>query len=265
MLRPSGEQWMQCTRAPRRSKSSGARTEAEPFAQSATIVNPSKTSGQRCGQVIHVGAVQARVYRERRGRRVSSLGEKRKDLFLEQLFLFVRQLIARMTDQLDAVVLIRIVRRRNHHSRRERPVLGEISDSRRGGDAGEIDRYSMPCQSGCHFRSQPRPRFAGVHSDYHLFKTGSVWIRSPSGRAPLPPPARSSRSSGGCPATPRIPSVPNRARATNGHPRSRSFRASPALLYRSGRRGALPADRRRSSACERSSPQPRRSSPWDPF
>ncbi len=45
MLRPSGEQWIDRTLAPRRSKSSGASAEAEPLAQSHDDPQPAQPPG----------------------------------------------------------------------------------------------------------------------------------------------------------------------------------------------------------------------------
>src|SRR5579871_3275029 len=51
-----------------------------------------ETGGERGGQMIDVNAVEAFVYRERRRRGRDSAFEPRKNMFFEQMLLFIRKL-----------------------------------------------------------------------------------------------------------------------------------------------------------------------------
>ena len=102
----------------------------------------------------------------RRG--LDSSAQVREDFGLQGFFLLVGQLVSGMPEDFDAIVLIGIVGRGDHDTGGEGSVLGEVGDSRGGGDAGKVDADIVLSQTGGNFRSQPRAGFTGVHPDDDL-------------------------------------------------------------------------------------------------
>ena len=70
------------------------------------------------------------------GRHAGFRGKQR--CLLENMFLLVRQLESGMIDDLDAVIAIRIVRRRNHDAGRKRSGARDVRDARSGDQPREI-------------------------------------------------------------------------------------------------------------------------------
>ena len=129
MLWPSGASPIACTSAPQRANASGARPEYEPLAQSTTMRSPVRSEPKRsrtCSRYESV-AISTRSMRpwSIAGRR----GEQRLDLLLG----LVGELAALRVEELDAVVLGRVVRRRDDDAEVER----QQRDRRRRQHAGE--------------------------------------------------------------------------------------------------------------------------------
>jgi len=97
-----------------------------------------------------------------------ALGEQPENDLLNLQFFAVRQLVAGVASDLDAVVLKRIVRGRNHHARHKRIILGEVGDAGRGDDASKASPHAFPRQAACHLFRDPGSRFTGIHTDDHF-------------------------------------------------------------------------------------------------
>ena len=85
---------------------------------------------------------------------------------LEHMLLLIRQLEAGMIDDLDAVVLVRIVRRGNHHASGERADLRDVSEAGRGDQTGEARADAFALQPAGNVFGDPGAGFARVHTDH---------------------------------------------------------------------------------------------------
>ena len=114
--------------------------------------------------MIEIGADQIDV---RHRSRVAALRVPRRirddglDLALDAL----GELLAFAREHLDAVVLVRIVRRRDDYSRVVAVRTREIRHGRRGNDAGARDRRAFPARAVRQLALDPRARFARVAAD----------------------------------------------------------------------------------------------------
>src|SRR5579871_403380 len=73
-----------------------------------------------------------------------------------------------MPDDLNAVVLIRIVRRRDHHARAERPFARDERESWRGDQSREARAHAAFGQASRDLLRDPSAGFAGVHTNHHF-------------------------------------------------------------------------------------------------
>ena len=159
-----------------------------PLAQSIAMRSFGRAGGGsiscRCAQVL-VAIVRARrcARRARRPTVHDGVGDDRFDLALERL----GELLARAREHLDAVVLERIVRGRDHHARREALERREIGHRRRGHDAEAGQLAALVGDAARQLALDPLPGLARVAA-----RPGSA--RAPPGcraaaRAPAPRPA----------------------------------------------------------------------------
>ena len=136
MFLPSGSALIACTSAPRRRSSAGARSDAAPFAQSTTTRRPVEPCIGRRHQVREVAfaAVADRPRVAGPGRRRGQVGHGRFDLVLD----VVGQLRTGRVEELDAVVLGRVVRGGDDHPARGAELGHEEGDRRRRLHPGDV-------------------------------------------------------------------------------------------------------------------------------
>ncbi len=181
--------------------------EAAPLPQSRTIFTAPKAGADSGKQKLDVG-LRIPVFFQRRavGGRLGA-GQNAENLFFDFVLFVIRQLIARMGENLDAVIGERIVGGRNHDPGGKITSARKVRDSRSGDDAGEAHTYTGPCEAMCQAGCDGRPRFPGIHADQHWFRGCAAPDKVVT--------ERDTESGHGCrvegaelPATPRIPSVP---------------------------------------------------------
>ena len=121
MLRPFGSQINRMNFGAAAAEQFPARWEAAPLPQSITMRMPSNRTPNRREQVIDIALIQARIHGQRfwSGLDRASFSSKPKDLLLDIVLLVIRQLETGVSENLDAVVLKGIVRRRNHDAGHE--------------------------------------------------------------------------------------------------------------------------------------------------
>jgi hypothetical protein len=91
----------------------------------------------------------------------------------------VRQFEAAVGENLDAVVLVRIVRGRDHHAGHERPGARQVGDARSGDHAGIAHARAAGWPAAGHQFRDPRAALARVGADQDL-RVGGPWRRPPS-------------------------------------------------------------------------------------
>ena len=89
-----------------------------------------------------------------------------EDMRFQQVFLRVRKLESGMIENLDAVVVIRIVGGRNHHSRRKRTRARHVRQPRCRDQTREPRPHSALRKPARHVFRDPWTRLARVHSDH---------------------------------------------------------------------------------------------------
>src|SRR5580704_14605773 len=93
---------------------------------------------RNCGkQIVDITAIQSLVHGEFRRSRVDAGFEQTKDLLLDGVLFAIGKLIATMAENLDTVVLVRIMRGRDHYSSDEGIGVGQERHARGGHHAGE--------------------------------------------------------------------------------------------------------------------------------
>src|ERR1700730_1214298 len=90
-----------------------------------------KSSGKGSGQVLYVSSVEPFIDCQPLGRGRFSQSCPREYVALESMLLLIRQLEAGMIEDLDTVVLVRIMRGRDHHAGGERARARDISQAGR--------------------------------------------------------------------------------------------------------------------------------------
>ena len=123
-------------------------------------------------QEIEVLPAQVVFRGKRQGRGLDTRGQQAEDLLFDQVLFGIRQLEAVMAEHLQAVVLVRIVRRRNHHAGHERTGAREVGHAGRRDYSGVAYARALAGQpSGHHFRD-PRTALARVRADQNLRMRG---------------------------------------------------------------------------------------------
>ena len=131
--------------------------------------HPVQPRGQRGRQMFDVLAIQSFIHRQTAWATAGAPDfEKREQILLEDVLLFIRQLESRMIDDLDPVVAIRIVRRRNHHARRERSGARHVRDPRSRDQPREARLDASAGQSPGDCFGNRRPGLPRVHPDHHF-------------------------------------------------------------------------------------------------
>jgi hypothetical protein len=129
----------------------------------AHAVEPARDRG---GQVVQI-ALGQRGVGDQRQRRTGGLSGVTEDLLLDQMLFFIRQFVTGMAEDLDAVILVRIMRGGDHHASGESSGASQIRHAGRSDDA-RGNRADVPLrEAGGHLRGDPRSGFARVHADEH--------------------------------------------------------------------------------------------------
>ena len=217
MLRPSGE-------APIRidvesegcEDTCGATLVVAPLAQSTTRRRAPQAAGigQHLAQVIAVPAPEVRGS-QRPARRPRRADQPRVgDLVLDATFELLGELLAAAREDLDAVVLERVVRGRDHGAERDVAGAGEVGDGRRRQNAGGDDGGARSWAPVRELAFDPRARLARVASDQQACGSGGRIEHAHDARRRAGARSRGPAATG--PACPRTPSVPNRRGAISG-------------------------------------------------
>ena len=89
---------------------------------------------------------------------------------------FVGQLLAGSAEELDAVVMIGIVRGGNHHTGLQTQGAGQVGDARRGQRASQIDIHASSGKTGLQRGFQHIARNAGVFANQHARAVAAVVV-----------------------------------------------------------------------------------------
>src|SRR5580658_1353155 len=108
-----------------------------------------------------IGNEKGRIFRRRAGAMLENVG-------FEFFFDGVRELHARVREKLDAIVLVRIVRRGNHDAGLKIILAHEAGHAGRGDDTGKSYGGSGLREASGEKRRDVRTGFAGVHADEHV-------------------------------------------------------------------------------------------------
>ena len=165
----------------------------------------------------------------------------------------VGQLLAPRREELDAVVVVGVVRGADHDAQRQAQRARQVGHARGRQRAGEQDVDAGRGEPGLERRLDHVARRSRVLADQH----GGPRLRASSDTRPTAWPSRSMKSGvmGACPTVPRMPSVPKYVLLIVGCPRR-------AIIGSAGRLPARPRARRRwrrrrgPARCARRAPPP---------
>jgi hypothetical protein len=127
--------------------------------------HPVQALRKRGGQVLCVGTIQALVGFQRHRYGLRALVETLENIPFNGVLLLVRKFEAGVAHHLDAVVLVRIMRSRDHHAGGERAGTRYIGDARSGDQAGKPRLHAPFGKPSRNVLRQPFARLARVHSD----------------------------------------------------------------------------------------------------
>ncbi len=103
---------------------------------------------------------------------MTAAGQQAEDFLFDEVFFGIGQLEAVVAEDLQAVVLVGIVRSRDHDAGDERTGAREVGHAGGGDHAGVTHANALAGQaSGHHFRD-PRSAFARVRADHDLRARG---------------------------------------------------------------------------------------------
>ena len=180
MLRPSGASWIAVTRAPARWRARGPIWNAAPLPASRSTGRPVEVLRHAGLQTRDVSRDEARIGVRRRGR---GLGRSRcpsgfDELLLEVLLFGVGPLAPVGAEDLDAVVLVGIVRGRDRDTGRRADLEDELRDAGGRDDARRGDAAPALARA----RRRGRRRSRGVDSRVSPPTTHAASSRDPASR-----------------------------------------------------------------------------------
>src|SRR5437879_1363446 len=110
---------------------------------------------RRREQILDITLVQALIHIQPERLRLYTVLEQAEDLLFHCVLFGIRQLEAGMAEHFDAVVLIRIVRRRNHHARDELIRARQVRDAGGCNHSSEPRSYAAPLETSCDLLRDP--------------------------------------------------------------------------------------------------------------